>query len=47
MREVWLSVELGLALTPVVPGALSVHIDANPVETHRSSRTCRSWWAWS
>ena len=36
--EVWLSVELGLSLSPVVPGALSVHIDANPVETHRSSR---------
>ena len=38
LREVWLSVELGLSLSPVVPGALSVHIDANPVETHRSSR---------
>jgi predicted RNase H-related nuclease YkuK (DUF458 family) len=38
LREVWLSVELGLALSPVVPGPLSVHIDANPVETHRSSR---------
>jgi hypothetical protein len=35
---VWLSVELGLGLSPVVPGPLSVHIDANPVETHRSSR---------
>ncbi len=38
LREVWLSVELGLALSPTVPGPLSVHIDANPVETHRSSR---------
>ena len=38
LREVWLSVELGLGLSPVVPGPLSVHIDANPVETHRSSR---------
>ena len=38
LREVWLSVELGLRLSPVVPGPLSVHIDANPVETHRSSR---------
>ena len=38
LREVWLSVELGLGLSPVVPGSLSVHIDANPVETHRSSR---------
>ena len=38
LREVWLSVELGLALHPIVPGPLSVHIDANPMETHRSSR---------
>lgn len=38
LREVWLSVELGLRLTDVVPGELSVHIDANPVVTHRSSR---------
>jgi predicted RNase H-related nuclease YkuK (DUF458 family) len=38
LREVWLSVELGVALSPVVPGPLNVHIDANPVETHRSSR---------
>jgi predicted RNase H-related nuclease YkuK (DUF458 family) len=37
LNEVWLSVELGLRLSPVVPGPLSVHIDANPVETHRSS----------
>jgi predicted RNase H-related nuclease YkuK (DUF458 family) len=37
LREVWLSVELGLSLSPVVPGALSVHIDANPVARHRSS----------
>jgi len=37
LREVWLSVELGLRLHPVVPGPLSVHIDANPVATHRSS----------
>ena len=37
LREVWLSVELGLALVPVVPGELSVHIDANPVARHRSS----------
>jgi len=38
LREVWRSVELGLALTDVVPGPLTVHIDANPVVTHRSSR---------
>jgi predicted RNase H-related nuclease YkuK (DUF458 family) len=37
MREVWLSVDLGLRLHPVVPGELTVHIDANPVVTHRSS----------
>lgn len=37
MREVWRSVELGLALSPVVPGELSVHIDANPVARHSSS----------
>jgi len=38
LREVWRSVELGLALTDAVPGPLTVHIDANPVVTHRSSR---------
>jgi hypothetical protein len=37
LREVWLSVELGLKLDPVVPGALHVHIDANPVARYRSS----------
>lgn len=37
LREVWLSVELGLRLDPVVPGPLHVHIDANPVERHKSS----------
>ena len=37
MREVWLSVDLGLRLHPVVPGELTVHIAANPVVTHRSS----------
>jgi predicted RNase H-related nuclease YkuK (DUF458 family) len=37
MHEVWLSVNLGLRLHPVVPGELTVHIDANPVVTHRSS----------
>ncbi len=38
LREVWLSVELGLELVGVVPGDLTVHIDANPVVTHRSNR---------
>lgn len=37
LREVWLSVELGLRLHPVVPGPLHVHIDANPVARHKSS----------
>lgn len=37
LREVWLSVELGLRLDPVVPGELHVHIDANPIAQHRSS----------
>ena len=38
LREVWLSVDLGLACSPVVKGELTVHIDANPVAVHRSSR---------
>jgi predicted RNase H-related nuclease YkuK (DUF458 family) len=38
LREVWRSVDLGLRLSPVVPGELTVHIDANPVVAHRSSR---------
>ena len=37
LREVWLSVELGLRLDPVVKGELHVHIDANPIARHRSS----------
>jgi predicted RNase H-related nuclease YkuK (DUF458 family) len=37
LREVWLSVELGLKLSPVVPGPLHVHIDANPIARHKSS----------
>jgi uncharacterized protein len=37
LREVWLSVELGLRLSPVVPGPLHVHIDANPIAQHKSS----------
>jgi len=37
LREVWLSVELGLRLHPVVPGPLHVHIDANPIAQHKSS----------
>lgn len=38
LTEVWKSVDLGLAFSPVVKGELTVHIDANPVVTHRSSQ---------
>ncbi len=37
LKEVWRSVELGLQLSPVVVGDLTVHVDANPVVSHRSS----------
>lgn len=37
LSEVWRSVTLGLELSPLVPGELTVHIDANPVVKHRSS----------
>jgi predicted RNase H-related nuclease YkuK (DUF458 family) len=37
LREVWRSVSLGIELEAVVPGDLTVHIDANPVVTHKSS----------
>lgn len=40
LREVWLSVSLGLELSRVVPSGIEmqIHIDANPVPKHRSSR---------
>ena len=40
LREVWLSVSLGLELTRFLPrtSELQIHIDANPVPKHRSSR---------
>jgi predicted RNase H-related nuclease YkuK (DUF458 family) len=38
LREVWESVSLGLDLTGIVAGEMSVHIDANPVLKHRSSK---------
>jgi predicted RNase H-related nuclease YkuK (DUF458 family) len=38
LTEVWKSVDLGLQFTPIVPGELTVHIDANPVVAHKSSR---------
>lgn len=37
LKEVWLSVELAMKLSPSVPGELFVHIDANPVVVHKSS----------
>lgn len=37
LKEVWKSVELGLQLSPLVKGEPTVHIDANPVVSHKSS----------
>ena len=37
LKEVWQSVDLGLQLSPIVSGELTVHIDANPVVVHKSS----------
>jgi uncharacterized protein len=37
LKEVWESVDLGLRLSPIVQGDLTVHIDANPVVAHKSS----------
>ena len=40
LREVWLSVSLGLQLNDIIPANtdLTIHVDANPVPLHRSSR---------
>ena len=38
LREVWESVDLGLQFSPIVKGELTVHIDANPVVSHKSSQ---------
>lgn len=38
LKETWKSVTLGLDLTSVVPGELTIHIDANPVLRHKSSQ---------
>ena len=38
MQEVWLSVELGLRLSPKIKGDLTVHIDANANEIHMSQK---------
>ena len=37
LKEVSKSVDLGLQFTSIVPGDLTVHIDANPVVAHKSS----------
>ncbi len=37
-REVWLSVEVAMLLAPVVPGEMTVHIDANTEQRYASSR---------
>ena len=38
LKEVWMSVELGLKLADKTPGDLNVHVDANPSERYMSSR---------
>lgn len=38
LKEVWRSVELGMKLAEVVPGELTIHVDANPDERHFSSK---------
>jgi uncharacterized protein len=38
LKETWRSVELGMQVTSVVPGDLTIHIDANPVLKHKSSQ---------
>ncbi len=38
LKEVWMSVELGLNLSDCVEGDLNVHVDANPNEKHMSSK---------
>jgi hypothetical protein len=37
MKEVWKSVDLGLQVSPAIQGDLTIHIDANPVVTYKSS----------
>lgn len=38
LKEVWKSVEIAMELAAVVPGELTVHVDANPQEKHMSSK---------
>jgi predicted RNase H-related nuclease YkuK (DUF458 family) len=37
LNEVWKSADLGLQVSPLVGGELTVHIDANPVVKQKSS----------
>ena len=48
LREVWLSVELGLRPQPRRPGAAQRPHRRQPGrDAPQQPRTCRSWWAWS
>ena len=38
LKETWRSVEIGIELHPVVPGNLTIHVDANPIIKHASSK---------
>ncbi len=38
MAEVWRSMEVALSIQDLVPGTLSIHIDANPKEKYNSSK---------
>jgi uncharacterized protein len=38
LKEVWFSVELGMQISDLVKGDLTIHVDANPSEKHMSSR---------
>jgi predicted RNase H-related nuclease YkuK (DUF458 family) len=38
LKEVWYSVELGMQISALVKGDLTIHVDANPSEKHMSSR---------
>ena len=47
LREVWLSVELGLRLDPVVPASCTSTSTPIRSRSTAAARTCRSWWDWS
>ena len=38
LKEVWKSVEVGIALNPTLPGNLNIHVDANPKEKYASNK---------